>query len=66
MGLLTSKISGHLAGSWKFSSERRKLTFIMHLLCLRFYAKHLHKSLLETNSIFIDEEIEPEKRPDII
>ena len=30
------------------------------------YAEHLHKSLLEANSIFIGEEIKAKKRPDII
>jgi len=30
------------------------------------YAEHLYKSLLEANSIFIDEEIKVKKRPDII
>lgn len=66
MALLSSKISGYLAGRWTFSSERRKLTFIVHLLCLRFDVKHLHKPLLEANSILIDEETEAEKRPNII
>lgn len=47
------------------NSARKKLTFILHLLCLRFYAKHLQKSLLEVDGIFIDEEI-AQKMPDII
>lgn len=47
------------------NSARKKLTFIVHLLCLRFYVKHLQKSLLEVDGIFIDEEI-AQKMPDII
>lgn len=65
-GSLSSKISGRVADNWKSSSERRKLTFIVRLLCLKFYAKYLHKSLLEANSIFMDGEIETQQRSVII
>ena len=60
------RISGHVAGSWKSSSERRKLTFIVHLLCLKDYAEHLNKSLLEAYRIFMDREREAQQRSDII